>query len=398
MKDKDNTDQEQAESSMAIIREDTQDHKLVLKGNALIEARYGLSATAQKLFLGLVARVDPTSSKLPSFKLNRKELLGMDIGVGKQTAYRNFTGACLELLGLRVSLVEKNLKTGEVEDTDINIFSRNTRTWKDQGRKELKEVEFRFTQDVEPYLRDFSGDIHYTKYLYRHIKSLPTSHAIRIYELLRRWRNIKETKPVITRVVQLSDLREMLGLEPDKYRNFSNFKTRILSPAQKQIEEHTDIRFEFDGEKGNRGKRVETIRFEIYDNTHIETEPLDETDAVNGILVRDDIEIDPGVSEKLYRLFPELENDQTKFYDLFETFSLPVLRESISDFTFAIVSGEVKIKSKLSYFRGICKNKQKEYAAIEAAEVKRSTSTMSDLYDTSWANTQDFFAETDEEV
>lgn len=391
MEDKDNTDRKQTESSMAIIREGTQDHKLVLKGNALIEARYGLSVTAQKLFLGLIARVNPTSSKLPSFKLTRKELLSMDIGVGKQTAYRNFTDACLELLGLRVSMVEKNLKTGEVEDTDINIFSKNTRTWKDQERKELKEVEFRFTRDVEPYLRDFSGDIHYTKYLYRHIKFLPTSHAIRIYELLRRWRNIKETKPVITKVVQLSDLREMLGLEPDKYRNFSNFKTRILNPAQKQIEEHTDIRFEFDGEKGNRGKRVEIIRFEIYDNTLIEAEPVDATGEASEILFRDDIEVDSGISEKLYRLFPELEKDQRKLYSLFESFSLTVLRESIGDFTFAVASGELKIKSKLSYFRGICKNKQKEYAAAKAVDTPGSY----DPFDRGWA---DVFANTDDKT
>lgn len=385
MRNTDNIDQEQAESSMAIIR-DTQNHKLVLKGNALIEARYGLSVTAQKLFLGLVARVDPTSSKLPLFKLTRKELLDMDIGVGKQTAYRNFTGACLELLSLRVSLVEKNRETGEVEDSDINIFSRNTRTWKDKERKELKEVEFRFTRDVEPYLRDFSGDIHYTKYLYRHIKSLPTSHSIRIYEILRRWRNIKETRSVISKVVQLSDLREMLGLEPDKYRNFSNFKTRILIPAQEQIEEHTDIRFEFNGEKGNWGKGVKKIRFDIYNNTQIEAEPVDESDNVNGVLIRDDIEIDSDVSKKLYFLFPEIEEDQGKLYDLFETFSLPVIRESISDFTFAIVSGEVNIKSKLKYFRGICKKKQKEYVAIEVAEYKRHTSTIKDPSNRNWAD------------
>ena len=387
---KNDTDQEQAESNRAIIREDSQDHKLVLKGNALIEARYGLSVTAQKMFLGLIARVNPNSSELPTFKLSRKELLDMDIGVGKQTAYRNFTGACLELLGLRVSLVEKNLKTGEVEDTDINIFARNTRTWKDQDRKELKEVEFRFTRDVEPYLRDFSGDIRYTKYLYRHIKSLPTSHAIRIYELLRRWRNINEIRPVITKVVQLADLREMLGLDPDKYLNFSNFKTRILNPAQKQIEEHTDIRFAFDGEKGNRGKRIEKIRFEIYDNARAQPELVEENDsAINAVLVRDDVVIDPGVSDKLYGLFPELQQDQRAFLDLFETFSLPVLKESISDFTYAIVSGEATVKSRLNYFRGICKNKQKEYAAVEAAKVKRGSGSRHDPNDTCWAEADD---------
>lgn len=270
MTDTEDEQEEQAESTMSIIREDVKDYRLVLKGNALVEARYGLSVTAQKLFLGLIARIDPTNKTLPSFTLTRKELIEMEIGVGKQTAYRNFTGACKELLGLRVSLVVKNVKSGEVEETEINIFSRNTRTWKDNTRTDLRQVEFCFTSDVEPFLRDFSGDMRYTKFLYRHIKSLPTSHAIRIYELLRRWRNIRETKPVISRVVLLTDLRDMLGIDPDQYKNFSNFKTRILDPAQKQILKHTDIRFEFLGERGNEGKKIEVIRFSIYDNTTIE--------------------------------------------------------------------------------------------------------------------------------
>ncbi|WP_419834806.1 RepB family plasmid replication initiator protein [Endozoicomonas atrinae] len=53
---------------------------------------------------------------------------------------------------------------------------------------QLKQVDFRFTDDVDPYLRDFSRDIHYTKYLYRFVRDLQSSHSIRIYELLRRLR------------------------------------------------------------------------------------------------------------------------------------------------------------------------------------------------------------------
>ncbi|WP_419834807.1 replication initiation protein [Endozoicomonas atrinae] len=124
---------------MSIIRDDSaQDQRLVLKGNALVEGRYKLSLIAQKMFIAMVSRVNPTDEKLPGFVLTREELLKMDIGVSKATAYRQFSDACIELLGLRVSVVERNLKTGEVDETDINIFSKNTRTWKDQSRTSLK--------------------------------------------------------------------------------------------------------------------------------------------------------------------------------------------------------------------------------------------------------------------
>ena len=388
MKSQYENSQEPVESNISMIREDIhQDYKLVLKGNALIEARYGLSVTAQKLFLGLIARVDPTSSKLPAFKLSRKELQDMDIGVGKQTVYRNFTSACLELLGLRVSLVEKNLNTGEVEDTDINIFSRNTRKWKNGSREDLKEVEFRFTKDVEPYLRDFNSDIRYTKYLYRYIKGLPTSHSIRIYELLRRWRNIKETKPVISKLVDLADLREMLGIEPGKYKNFSNFKTRILEPAQEQIKENTDIRFEFKGESGSRGKKIERIRFEIYDNTET-FEEINEDKVKTGVVVRDDVEIDPSVCEKLMLLFPELKDHDVRLYSLFETYDLAVLKEAINEYTFKISVGEAKdIRMPLKYFNGICSNKQSEFRALlEAEAAKNQRAETSNFDDRSWAD------------
>ena len=365
-----NTQQTEIESAMSIIRDDSaQDQRLVLKGNALVEGRYKLSLIAQKMFIAMVSRVNPTDEKLPGFVLTREELLKMDIGVSKATAYRQFSDACIELLGLRVSVVERNLKTGEVDETDINIFSKNTRTWKDQSRTSLKQVDFRFTDDVDPYLRDFSRDIHYTKYLYRFVRDLQSSHSIRIYELLRRWRNIKETKPVISKTVFLDDLREMLGVEPSAYPNYSNFKKRIIEPSQKQIEKSTDIRFSFTGVAGGRGRKITAIRFDIYENRVIEAEAVDEVQEVTGLVIPDGLEIDKSVQDKLTVLFPEElgSKNQQALYDLFETYDIPAIKESISDFMFATISKEIK-SSPYKYFLGICKNKQKEYSAVSTLE------------------------------
>lgn len=356
------------EPVMTIIKDDgTHDHRLVLKGNALIEARYSLSLTAQKLFLAMVARVNPTAKSLPGFTLTRDDLVKMDIGVGKTSAYRNFSDACVELLGLRVSVVERNLKTGEIDETDLNVFSRNTRTWKDKNRTALKKAYFRFTADVEPYLRDFSRDIHYTKFLYRYVRDLQTSHAIRIYELLRRWRSLKEVKPVISRNVSLEDLREMLGIEPSKYPNYGNFKQRILETAQKQICDATDIRFEFTGLTGGKGRKIVSVKFDIYDNKKVEPKVVEED--ITGFVIPGNLEIDKGVKDKILALFPKevgIGNEQT-LYDLFEAFDIPVLKESISDFMFTSISGQIK-GDFYKYFLGICKNKQREYSAILSLE------------------------------
>ena len=79
-----------------------------------------------------------------------------------------------------------------------------------------------------------------------------------MYELLKSYEGIGK------RVFDIEELKQILGVD-DKYTKYANFKKRILLKAQRDLAEHTDIRFSFE-EISESSRRVEKIAFKITRN------------------------------------------------------------------------------------------------------------------------------------
>lgn len=86
------------------------------------------------------------------------------------------------------------------------------------------------------------------------VVKLKSTYAIRIYELLKQYEDIKEW------TISLENLRYYLDAI-DVYPNYANFKQRVLNPSQKELNQKTDISFEF--EEIKLGRKVHKIRFII---------------------------------------------------------------------------------------------------------------------------------------
>ena len=61
-----------------------------------------------------------------------------------------------------------------------------------------------------------------------------------------RWRNAGNKTPQIS----LEDLRNKLGVEEDQYKLMADFKKRVLDIAIEQINEHSDIKAEYEQNQG----------------------------------------------------------------------------------------------------------------------------------------------------
>ena len=344
-------------------------NNLVVKGNTFIEGRYLLSLTAHKLLLTLISKVDPTKKKLPEFNISEKELVALDIGVSDKTVRRNFTDACLELLGLRLNRFEKDAETGELDEIAINVFTKTNKRWTDSTRTRLKEVRFTFSSEIAPYLSNFEEEIRYTKYLHKYVKKLPTSPAIRMYELLRRWRNMDERKHVISRTVELESLKYMIGLPHGKQKTFANFKKNILEPCRVAISEKTDLLFEFDDIKANKSRKVTHIRFRIYSNDYSGDKPT---------LVKPE-NYDEAIANRITTLVPTAKEQEELIYWYFSKFTLDILKEALADMSFEILSGK-DIKSPARYLKKVCENKAQEVPSSQPR------SMVEKLTDRSWAD------------
>lgn len=385
----------EVESYMSMIRDDVGQKRVVLKGNALIDGRYRLDESwaggkhvevmGYKLLLSLIARVNPRSAGLPTFTLTQKDIVNMDIGVGKKTVYRRFSDECLKLLSLRISITERCLSTGRVVDKDINFFESNEKHWVDDSRTVLEKVQFTFTDAIKPYLNNLGRDMPYTSYLHHYVKQLSTLYAIRLYELLRRFRSMREKKPVITRNVDLVDLRECFEIPATKYKNFSNLKSGVLDPSIKQINKLTDIRVEYKGVSGNKGKKIQVVQFYIYKN---KIDSFDEDSQVEkSCLIPDNVDFDESLARRIFDVFSyDIQGNFNKVVELFIDYPLEILKESLSDFKFQSENNKITLKSstKWAYFRGICHNKNK--GLFESKGGSSGEDQGRDPTDRSWAD------------
>lgn len=76
------------------------------------------------------------------------------------------------------------------------------------------------------------------------------------------------------RSIDWDELYEKLDKKDRKYDDWRDFARRVLKPAQEELEEKSDIRFEFEGLR--EGRRTKRILFTIYRNTPRNPEIIDE--------------------------------------------------------------------------------------------------------------------------
>lgn len=108
----------------------------------------------------------------------------------------------------------------------------------------------------------------YFKYGIGNIVSL-TKTQIHMFELLKQYERIGNRK------MSLEDLKEFLNIEADKYERWIDLKKRVIDACKKALEEHTDIKFEY--EKIKSGARVTGVEFIIKKNEdYIDPLGLDE--------------------------------------------------------------------------------------------------------------------------
>lgn len=109
----------------------------------------------------------------------------------------------------------------------------------------------------------------YTTMDLKAILSLKSTHSIRMYELMSMYKNQASW------TIEISKLKELLGLGYDVYKNFSDFKRYILEYSQKELWEHCNLHFEWEiAEK--KGKKITALTFHIRERNKQERIELNE--------------------------------------------------------------------------------------------------------------------------
>lgn len=218
---------------------ETMHNYVVTKSNQLVQANYKLSVIEQKIVLFLVSKIRKDDEDFKTYTLSIKEfneLLG-NKGTPKYSELREITK---KLLGKVLEIWEddKLKQMGWISYVEYN---------KSEG-----SISLSFDPRLKPYLLQLKKE--FTSYKLKNVMQLKSSYSIRIYEILKQWQKVKKTE------ITLEKLRKLLGVE-DKYKEYHNFKKRVLNRAKKEINQNTDIDFDF--EEIKKGRMVVAIRFHI---------------------------------------------------------------------------------------------------------------------------------------
>lgn len=216
----------------------------VTKSNELIESTYKLSLQEQRILLVLASKVQPTDETLKTYRFRARDFIEI-VGNKKGTGFYSYLKDTVNGLQTKVLTIKKDGKQRNYNWVITSIYEDN---------------EGYITLQFHPELKNFFLALKekFTSYQLENVVRLNSVYSIRIYELLKQYERIKR------RELSLQELREILAIDPTKYKQYGHFKSKVLLVAQKEINEKTDIHFDFNEKKT--GRKVTGIEFVIGSN------------------------------------------------------------------------------------------------------------------------------------
>ena len=223
-------------------------NELVVKDNALINASYNLETAEQRLIMLAVINARETGQGITAD--SKLEIHASDYAkhfhVSTDAAYKVMKEAVNNLFERKFSYVAEYKKTGKTGVVRSRWVSRIFYV------DSLAILEITFAPDVVPLVTRLEE--HFTSYQLKQVSNLTSKYAIRLYELLIAWREVGKTPQI-----ELSEFRQKIGVENGEYERMHHFKARVLEPAIKQINEHTDITASYEQHK--RGRTISGFSF-----------------------------------------------------------------------------------------------------------------------------------------
>lgn len=221
----------------------------VVKDNALINASYSLELVEQRIVLQAIVKARETETgfdtKTPlSIHASEYE---KQFGVTKDAAYKALKDAVL-------SLFERQFTFTELQDEKLKVVKSR---WVSQIAYVDKnaEVQIIFSPAVASMCSRLER--HFTSYDLEQVAQLTSKYAVRLYELVVAWQSTGKTP-----IFKLQDFREKIGLlDENEYKDMCTFKKYVLELAIAQINEHTDIKLDYEQHKA--GRKIDGFSFKF---------------------------------------------------------------------------------------------------------------------------------------
>lgn len=225
---------------------------LVEKRNILNEIRNnGMSLQEKRFFSIYLSKINARdiSTRVVTFPINDFQKI-----MGLQTLnYAQIRGNFKHLLQQVVSVPNENGRGF----TSFQLFKRCKLLQEDKTGEWIVEIDAH--DDALPLMFEYKKN--YFTYELWNALSLKSSNQIVMYEILKQYEKIGH------RELTVADLRALLGIAPNEYPRWDNFKRKILDSCQQALKENTDICFTYEKGRSGRGGAWLSIVFHIFKNT-----------------------------------------------------------------------------------------------------------------------------------
>ena len=228
----------------------------VKKGDVIVRARYKLNPLSLKFVTALIAGLKRSDDINEEYVFKVKDFQELT-ELKRKDLYWAVKEAVRELLDKPLHI-----------PTEEGFIMCN---WISGGHyvENAGEVRFMIYPKLRPYLLEAQEK--FLKYKLENILTLRSSYSIRMYEILKDWHNqhkrynnIKNTKK-LEKIVEVEWLRKILEVPKSyPYGGSSGLKNRVIEKAKKELEEKTDIKFDYVEIKT--GRKVTHVKFIIEEN------------------------------------------------------------------------------------------------------------------------------------
>ena len=231
---------------------------IAVQHNNLVQAKYSMTLQQKRIIMWLSSQITSQDEDFKEHVLSVKELIDV-CELSGESAYR-------EIRNITFSLIEKGIRI--IDITDPSRGKEVQVPWLLAAKYDKGEVRLKFSPDLKPYLLQLKSQ--FTKIDITDLMQFKSVHAIRVYELLKQYKEIGE------RTMKIDEIKEYCGVE-GRLKTYPNFKNKLLLIAQREINAKSDIYFDFMPVK--HGRKFVAIKFNISKNMDYEVRKA--SDRVN---------------------------------------------------------------------------------------------------------------------
>ena len=218
---------------------------IAMQHNNLVEAKYSMTLQQKRIMIWLVSQIKPDDIDFKEHVLSIKELIEI-CQLSGESSYK-------EVKKITFSLIEKGIRI--IDITDPNSEREIQVSWLSSADYCRGQVKLSFSPKLKPYLLQLKN--RFTAVNALDLMQFKSVHAIRLYELLKQYQDIGE------RTLSIKEIKEHCGVE-DRLKTYPNFEKKLLLIAQREINEKSDLHFDYERIKPSR--KIVAIKFIISKN------------------------------------------------------------------------------------------------------------------------------------